>query len=162
MPLDDLSATAQVQFNPVGRTDRELGAVPYSVPIIETFRYVLGTGPGQINDFFDDQQSIAPNDVATFQFYGGVMNYQGGVINFTKLKGIWIRNRSLIDPITVRPAAANGLTSFGTQMIIPPDSFDFRASRLNGWAVTAGNHILEILNGPTGPTTIDIVVAGVV
>jgi hypothetical protein len=160
--MDDLTASLDVNFNPVGRVDRALGSVPYSIPIHEQLRFLFGAGALSIQQVFDDSRTMAPNDVEVFDLNaGGLTNYQGEVINFTKVKGIYIKNYSLIDTITVAPAAAAGWPGLGAGMKLVPDSFDIRGTRsAGGWAVVPGADVLQISNGPTGPTRFDIVIIG--
>ena len=159
--MDDLTARLQVNLNPVARTDRALGSVPYSIPIVENLAYIFGTLDLQLNVLFDESLSMPPADIETFDLNGGgLTNYNGEAVSFGHVKVIYLRNHSLVDSITMAPAPAAGWANFGAGRIIPPNSFEVFGSSGAGIVVPPGADTFRLTNGPTGPTQYDLVILG--
>lgn len=124
-----------------------------------------GTAAEQANERWHDRRTLAATS-ENLDLAGGLTNWKGETITFTKIKTIFIYNRAPTTGynLTVGAAGAapfvNWVGGATHTMIIGPEGFDFRHSPIDGYAVTAGTGDILKIDSGANAITYDIILIG--
>jgi hypothetical protein len=127
--------------------------------------WTSGTGNNQCNALFADTRTAA-GATDSLDLYGGLTDAYGTTLNFTKIRGVLVRNQATTTAFVLKLAGSfmtgpvlNGTTP---ELEVNPSGIWYQTNPIDGWTVT--NTTQDVLSVNPGANTIiyDIIIMGTV
>lgn len=124
-----------------------------------------GVGANQCNQHWHDRRTLAGGASETLDLSGSLTQFQGTTVTLSRIKVLYIYNRSTTKVLTIDPdpAGVDGWTAFITDNLVlrPGGAILATAPDATGWTVAGGtNDKLRITNDAGDSCDYDIYVAG--
>lgn len=131
-------------------------------------KYTNGDAASKANQHWHDKRSLSSGGNEELDLAGGLTDLFGDTVTFTKVKSLYIRNRSTTDTLLVGGAASNGWAGTGTPfanatdiiLLAPGAEICINVSSAAGYTVTAGTgDKLKLAHGSTTTAALDYDIA---
>lgn len=164
-----MSLSANVKLTVSGSLSNtiDIGSAGYSFNKSFTQAFTNGTGADQANQIWTDERTISGSSNDDLDLYGSLTNAFGTTLNFTSIKGIFIKaGDSNGGNLTIGGEGSNPFSSIFSdptdKLVLPPSSFvGICNPNANGYTVTASTgDMLRIANLDSASATYEILVIG--
>lgn len=160
---DSLNALIRLAITSTYIKDLDLADPRDSLSKTPEQAFTTGTGSGQANKQFHDVRTLGDGATEDLDLYGGLTDAFGAVINFAKIKAIYIKNLSTTQTLSVGGAAAtqfsNWVADVSDIVVLPPESFICLVNPA-GYAVTSVLDLLKIANSGGAVCSYEIILIG--
>jgi len=165
--MDIQSANLNITVNSTGTKALDLSTPNDQFPAtaFTGFQFTDGTGALKAEQHYHDTITLADGASTELDLAGGLTDAFGDTITLTKLKGIYLKNKSADATLIYGHSAANGIPIVNAAalanaggILIPPGGADIKiAADADGWLITAGTgDKLKLEHDGTGSSTMDV------